>query len=159
MRQTSASYLRAMRDLLRVSPNHQHEIVVCRKCRIRFLTAPCNSERQDMHCPFGCRTHHQKSASNRRSTDYYQTDEGKAKKRQINADRSSTRQQPATSLIPLDLPIIVVEHLRQIFSRLDRRSWSREEVDTFLRGVLRQRSLDIQFRLFQDQRSSPSQPP
>jgi len=74
-----------------------------------------------MRCPFGCRTHHQKSESDRRSTDYYRTDEGKSKKRQINADRSSINLPPAIPLIALDIPIIVVEHLRQIFSRVGRR--------------------------------------
>ena len=129
MRQTSASYLRALRDLRRALPRDQHEIVSCHECHILFLTAPCNCDRQDMRCPFGCRMHRQKSESDRRSTDYYRTDEGKSKKRQINADRSSTTRPPAAPLITLDLPIIVVvEHLRQIFSLVDCRRWTCDEV-------------------------------
>jgi len=159
LRQTSASYLRALRDLRRASPIHQQELVSCHECHILFLTAPCNSDRQDMRCPFGCRTHHQKSESDRRSTDYYRTDEGKSKKRQINADRSSINLPPAIPLIALDIPIIVVEHLRQIFSRVDRRSWICADVEIFLHHLLRQRSLDFQERLLQYRRPSSSQPP
>lgn len=159
MRQTSASYLRTLRHLRRVSPINQHEVVSCHECHILFLTALCNSDRLDMRCPFGCRGHHQKAESNRRSTEYYRTVEGKSKKRQINAGRLSINIPPATPLIAIEIPVLIVKHLRQIFSRIDHRSWSLAEVEVYLDHLLRQRSLDFQNQLIQDQRSSSLQPP
>jgi hypothetical protein len=41
-----------------------------------------------LRCPFGCRQHHRQQQSNRRSTAFYQTEEGKAKKSELNQRRS-----------------------------------------------------------------------
>ncbi len=41
--------------------------------------------RIDLGCPFGCSQAHKQSESTKRSTAYYQTPEGKEKKKQLNA--------------------------------------------------------------------------
>jgi len=66
----------------------------CVHCGIRFLTHPRNAGRVDLRCPFGCRKHHRKQRSSQRSTAYYETPEGKQKKKRLNARRRS-RSRPA----------------------------------------------------------------
>ncbi len=59
----------------------------CTDCGIRFLTHPRNAGRMNLRCPFGCREHHRRSRSNQRSSAYYRTPAGKAKKQRLNANR------------------------------------------------------------------------
>lgn len=59
----------------------------CVHCGIRFLTHPRNARRTDLRCPFGCREHHRRRASNQRATAYYRTEHGKRKKEIQNATR------------------------------------------------------------------------
>jgi len=40
-----------------------------------------------LRCPFGCRKHHRRQCSCQRSTAYYRTDAGKAKKKRLNNHR------------------------------------------------------------------------
>jgi hypothetical protein len=61
--------------------------VCCRDCGIRFLTHPRNAGRVNLRCPFGCRQHHRRQASHRRSWAYYQTVAGRRKKKHLNAAR------------------------------------------------------------------------
>jgi hypothetical protein len=42
-----------------------------------------------LRCPFGCRKHHRRQRSRQRSTAYYRTESGRAKKKRLNARRSS----------------------------------------------------------------------
>jgi hypothetical protein len=59
---------------------------------------PQNANRRDIRCPFGCRKHHKREASNIRVNDYRGTDEGRAKKRELNAQRkNSTASSKASS--------------------------------------------------------------
>lgn len=70
----------------------------CKHCRIYFITDPRNRSRNDLGCPFGCRDAHRKASSNKRSSQYYQTDEGKQKKKQLNdrrKDQNGSKQGPA----------------------------------------------------------------
>lgn len=59
----------------------------CVHCGIRFLTHPRNAGRDDLRCPFGCRTHHRRRSSSRRSTAYYRTAGGRRKKKRLNGRR------------------------------------------------------------------------
>jgi hypothetical protein len=72
----------------------QSRVAYCVHCGIRFLTWPQNAGRRDLRCPFGCRQHQRRQSSNQRSAAYYQTDEGKEKKRRLNASRGN-RSSPA----------------------------------------------------------------
>ena len=60
----------------------------CVHCGIRFLSHPRNACRADLRCPFGCRRHYREWRSNQRSSAYYRTASGKAKKKRLNARRS-----------------------------------------------------------------------
>jgi hypothetical protein len=62
-------------------------VVSCAECGIRFLAHPRNAGRRDLRCPFGCREHHRRQRSCQRSTAYYQTAAGKAKKKRLNGRR------------------------------------------------------------------------
>ena len=153
------TYLLSVRALLRLSVRSQHALVLCRKCQIPILTAPCNIGRPDLYCPFGCRSHHKSTESNRRSTEYYRTEEGRSKKRQINANRTLKAIPHVPSSVPRASSSRLVEHLRQILSRVYLRVWSLEETEIFLSYVLRQRSLDIRAGMNQYAHSSFLQPP
>ena len=49
-----------------------------------------------LRCPFGCRQHHRRQQSHQRSTGYYQTRSGQAKKKRLNARRSMQPQASAS---------------------------------------------------------------
>ena len=63
--------------------------VHCVHCGIRFLTFPCNALRQDLRCPFGCRTHFRRQRANARSAARYATAEGRRQKKELNSRRQS----------------------------------------------------------------------
>ena len=61
--------------------------VRCLGCGIIILTAESNRDRRDLRCEFGCRAHHDRERSNERVRIYYQSEEGRKKKAQLNARR------------------------------------------------------------------------
>jgi hypothetical protein len=69
-------------------------VAYCTDCGIRFLTHPRNAGRRNLRCPFGCREHHRRQCSCRRSTAYYQTAAGKAKKKRLNGRRQGSQVPP-----------------------------------------------------------------
>lgn len=60
----------------------------CRHCGIRFLTHPRNANRQDLHCPFGCRDELRRRRSKERSRKYSRSAAAQRKKKRLNAKRS-----------------------------------------------------------------------
>lgn len=68
----------------------------CQGCGIFFLTAKSNQRRQDLRCVFGCRAHYESEQSKLRSGEYYQTDEGRRKKQELNQNRKK----PDASKLP-----------------------------------------------------------
>jgi hypothetical protein len=64
-----------------------HILGRCSQCHIEFITTQSNQGRNDLRCPFGCRQIHKKNESNKRSTAYYKTPEGKNKKKVQNNKR------------------------------------------------------------------------
>jgi hypothetical protein len=83
---------------LRDHPHLRKCVTHCVHCGIRFLTHPRNARRTDLRCPFGCREHHRRQASNERATAYYGTEHGKRKKEIQNAKRKkegARRQRPS----------------------------------------------------------------
>ncbi len=80
-------YYFVLRSVLRAKPYLRGCLTRCRHCRIFFLTHPCNAGRKDLRCPFGCSKEHRKRGSNRRSVEYYRTEEGKLKKKIQNGKR------------------------------------------------------------------------
>jgi len=108
----------------------------CRQCNIIFLTDFRNAGRDDIDCPFGCRNAHRKKRSTQRSTAYYQTAEGKFKKKQLNARRKSQ----GIAEPKVDQSLIV--HLRVVTSLIEQRSVVLAEIVAMIKRILRQHSLD-----------------
>lgn len=74
--------------LLRSDPKLARCITSCAHCGICFLTHPCNANRRDLRCPFGCRKHHHRELGNRRSVKYSKTRKGRQQKKLHNQRRS-----------------------------------------------------------------------
>lgn len=81
------AYYRQLRHFLRHRPELRDLLVRCRLCHIFFLTHPRNAGRCDLRCHFGCQAHDQARKSADRSADYYRSEQGKAKKRELNVRR------------------------------------------------------------------------
>lgn len=73
---------------MREKPQLRQLRVRCAHCWIFFLTDPRNRGRSDLGCPFGCAEAHRRECSRQRSRAYYQSPEGKLKKRALNARRN-----------------------------------------------------------------------
>ena len=120
----------------------------CRDCGIFFLTHPRNAGRHDLRCPFGCRDAHRKRTSTRRSVDYYNTEEGKTKKKLQNGKRRQSERVPA---VELDEPepsreeirwdAGIVDYVRMVTSLIEGRRVSRQEILEMLIRALRQHSI------------------
>ncbi len=73
--------------ILASNPRLQRCLKRCVHCGIRFLTDPRNAGRERLRCPFGCAKHHREQRAKERSKAYRQSDEGREKKRVLNAKR------------------------------------------------------------------------
>jgi hypothetical protein len=102
----------------------------------------------------GCRETHANRLGASRATQYYQTQEGRMKKKALNAkrkrkaDATPPSDPPSDSIEELDQSESdgdLAEYLRSTLSMLEGRSISREEIQRHMerwREELRQRSLD-----------------
>ena len=143
-------YYYTLRSVLRANPYLRRCLTHCRHCRIIFLTHPCNAGRKDLGCPFGCREAHGKRSSNKRSTAYYQTPEGKFKKKIQNQKRSKVEapavnasEQAGNNLGQLEHKVgaPMLSYLRMVISLIEGRRVSAAEILEMLARVLRQHSL------------------
>jgi len=100
-------YQTALDSVLGANSELRKYVAHCTNCEIRFLTHPRNAGRVNLRCPFGCRDHHRRSRSNQRSSAYYRTSAGKAKKRRLNANRRgpSHRAEAEKAIEPSSVPI------------------------------------------------------
>ena len=117
------------------------------------MAHPRNGAREDLGCPFGCREAHRKKRSAERSTAYYGTLAGKAKKAQLNkrrreasrGDRLVVAQRPAMPAVAesdaIEFDAAIVAHVRVVVSLVERREVSREEVVAMLERTVRQRRI------------------
>ena len=128
--------MRKLRWLIRAHPRLKPCLKRCRHCGIVFLTDFRNAGRCDIDCPFGCRNAHRKKCSTQRSTAYYQTAEGKFKKKQLNSQRTNR----GMSAPGVDQTLIV--HLRVATSLIDGRPVCLAEIVAMVKRILRQHSLD-----------------
>ena len=101
-------YQTALDSVLELDSALSDCVTVCCCCGIRFLTHPRCAGRSNLRCPFGCRKHHRRQRACQRSTAYYRTAAGKAKKKRLNARRSrraaSADRPPRTDLPPPAAP-------------------------------------------------------
>ena len=127
--------------MLKSHPHLRSCLKRCIHCQILFLTDPRNRGRNDLGCPFGCRQAHRKAGSNERSTRYYQTDEGKLKKKQLNdrrGHRAGTKKEHAGADAHEIDPAMLC-HIQMVVSLIERRTVARIEIVE----LLRQHSMDF----------------
>jgi hypothetical protein len=80
-----------LRSVLVAKPHRRKCLSRCRHCGIFFLTHPRNAGRRNLRCPFGCRKAHRRRESIRRSTEYYQGEQGRKYKRRQNERQQEKR--------------------------------------------------------------------
>jgi hypothetical protein len=83
-----------LRSLLKAKPHLRPLLACCRHCGILFPTHPRNRGRRDLGCPFGCRQAHSKKCSKQRNKAFYETENGKAAKKEHNNKRSKYWSKP-----------------------------------------------------------------
>jgi len=160
-------YYFILRTALRTRPHLRPCLTRCRHCRIFFLTHPRNRGRRDLGCPFGCRSAHRRKRSAERSTAYYCTQAGRAKKKRLNGKRRPKPQleqgtgeqiaEPDPDEIGFDVGM--VEHVRVVTSLIEGREVSREEIREMLERTVRQHSIGRERRIEYVLRSIEKKPP
>jgi hypothetical protein len=78
-----------LRKCLLSNPDLRKNLCRCKHCNIFFICSDSNIGRTDLGCPFGCAEESRKRNAQKRSSDYYKTDEGKGKKKALNKKRAS----------------------------------------------------------------------
>jgi len=155
-------YYVLLRSIVRAKPHLRKCLCRCRHCRIFFLTDPRNAGRHDLGCPFGCKKEHRRRESIRRSTEYYQGEEGRKYKRRQNQrqrgqvkilDPNPSKPSRAAPSPKTPCPVEVaealpaakdpelVEQVRAVVCLIEERAVRLEEIWQMLLGVLSQRSM------------------
>src|SRR5208283_533267 len=93
-------YQTMLDSVLQSHPELRDCVASCAHCGIRFFTHPRNAGRRNLRCPFGCRQHHRRQCSCQRSTAYYRTAAGKAKKKRLNVRRQGSLVPPTAQPQP-----------------------------------------------------------
>jgi hypothetical protein len=133
-------YYVLLRSVLRSHPPLRSCLCRCCECRIFFLTHPRNAGRRDLRCPFGCREMHRRRSSTHRSVAYYQTPEGKQKKKLQNGKRgreADPGRQPREGQ-GMHFDADLVRYLAMVVSRIERRRVSEGEIRKMLARAVRQ---------------------
>lgn len=141
IREFALGYYSVFREVLRDDPESRSAVVRCRECGIFFFTYPGNRTKSDLMCPFGCSDHHRKQASNKRAAAYYQTPEGKIKKKALNARRRGERAPPKDRSYR---PPRIISYLRFILFFIDNIEVAEDDAVQFFKGLVvevRQHSL------------------
>ena len=139
-----------LRSVLRTRAEVRPWMTRCRDCRIFFLTHPRNAGRRDLRCPFGCREAHRKRRSTERSVEYYNTEEGKTKKKIQNGKRRRSERRHG-QVLGRDVPeperdgirwdAGIVDYVRIVTSLIESRPVSRQEILEMLGRSMRQHSI------------------
>jgi hypothetical protein len=140
-------YYHVLRLVLKAQPHLRRCLSKCRHCQIFFLTHPRNSGRRDLGCPFGCRQAHRRQNAVKRSSEYYQSAEGKIKKRYLNTRRSECELKPSQTQSSIDgcetgVDPSVILHIRMVTSLIEGRAVGLKEILRMIEGILRQHSID-----------------
>ena len=143
-------YYVVLRSVLRTRAEVRPWMTRCRDCRIFFLTHPRNAGRRDLRCPFGCRDAHRKRRSTERSIAYYNTEEGKTKKKIQNGKRRQSeqrrghadrREEPEPERDGIRWDVGIVDYVRMVTSLIEGRPVSRQEILEMLGRSMRQHSI------------------
>lgn len=155
-RKLAAGYYRALHRAILRDHTLRQVLYRCAGCHIFFLTYWSNARatgRTGFRCPMGCRDHYRRQRANKRSTAYYQTAEGKDKKKEQNARRTSCGG-PPTEQAKADVrsdDCRMLRYLKYILERVDRRCVTAEEVRRLFAEIydlLRQHSLENWWKLW-----------
>jgi len=116
-----------------------------------FFTHPRNAGRTDLGCPFGCREAHRRQNAIRRSIEYYQSPEGKEKKKHLNAARSRANRLsepgPEEKEDGCAFDGAMVGHIQLVCSLIEGRWVGLSEIFAMLDKMLRQHSIDCCVKL------------
>lgn len=143
-------YYVVLRSVLRDHRSLRPCLTRCRHCGIFFLTHPRNAGRRDLGCPFGCRAAHRRQSSTARSVEYYQSSEGKEKKRMHNGHRQSAERadqlrpdahHPCPGEPELRFDDRIVRYVAMAVSLIEGRKVREEEVVEMLVRAVRQHSM------------------
>ena len=137
-----AQYYWVVRSVLKEKPHLRKCLTRCRHCHILFFTHPRNAGRSDLGCPFGCRQAHRRRNSIRRSSEYYRTEEGRQKKRYLNARRSHQGRLAGLEEDHVSKIDATVRHIQVVTSLIEGRDVGLAEITAMLERVLRQHSID-----------------
>ncbi|MFQ5770241.1 MAG: hypothetical protein ACE5HX_06875 [bacterium] len=143
-----------MRSVLRSKPHLRKCLSKCRHCQIYFLTHPRNAGRNDLGCPFGCRQTHQKKAAIKRSIEYYRSDAGKIKKKQLNDRRAdqnrlveSKQGEMRLRICQSDIDKTMLSHIEVVTALIEARDVGWDEIVRMVAEILRHlRQLSIDKR-------------
>ena len=149
-----AQYYRVVRSVLKEKPHLRKCLTRCRHCQILFFTHPRNAGRTDLGCPFGCRQAHRRKSSTDRSTEYYRSDEGKEKKKELNKGRGQQNRLAQSRLDENDnddtgskFDGATVGHIQLVTSLIEGRLVGLAEISVMLDKILRQHSIDSAVKL------------
>lgn len=145
-----AKYYWTIRSILKQHPHLKKYLTRCKHCGILFFTHPRNAGRKDLGCPFGCREAHRRQNAKRRSIDYYQSPEGKEKKKRLNAARSRLRlsePSPEKKEDRCTVDSAMVCHIQLVCSLIEGRWIGLAEIYAILERILRQHSIDYSAKL------------
>lgn len=145
-------YYFVLRSVLRAKPCLRRCLTRCRHCRIFLLTHPRNAGRSDLRCAFGCKDAHRKRSSLQRSEEYYDTKEGKFKKKMQNGKRTKSKAKSNSGNQPeetrRDLAMGgrkfdagMVCYVQMVTSLIEGRRASRDEILQMLARAVRQHSM------------------
>jgi len=160
VRSTVLSYYQVLRRVLREHPHLRRCLTRCVHCRIYFITHPRNCKRTDIRCPYGCRQSHRKASSTRRSVAYYQTKEGKIKKRIQNSKRSRKviSEKVQTNVENPRIDETTVGYLLMITRFIEGRRVTLDELLHLVFSFLRQHSMDRYKKAFYPLENSRGDP-
>jgi hypothetical protein len=129
-------YQTALDSVVESDSDLSGRVAYCCHCGIRFLAHPRCAGRLNLRCPFGCREQHRRQRSRQRSTAYYRTESGRAKKKALNARRGtrSTSAEPSPAQPVESSP--VEEELRLEEVVLDAESVRNSPMLPYLRTLL-----------------------
>jgi hypothetical protein len=162
-----AHYYWIVRSVVKEKPHLRKCLTRCRHCQILFFTHPRNAGRTDLGCPFGCRQAHRRKSSTYRSTEYYRSNEGKQKKKELNKGRSQQSRLAQSRLEEKGndddgrskFDAATVSHIQVVTSLIEGRFVGLTEIFVMLDIILRQHSIVIGGKLFYDAGCGQKAPP
>ncbi len=143
VRKYISAYYKTVRKIIQTSNRRYWELTRCVDCGIYLITSCSNRGRKDIRCPFGCRECHKKKASNNRSRDYYQTDQGIIKRQKQNAKRDrgslkcSTDNKNEIASSSEEEKGSFIGHVRLIISLIEDRFINWQEIKDILLGYFK----------------------